>query len=98
PMVRDDLEVLVAEAHRLGFYTNLLTSGVGLTEGEVKISNRIRKKDLNGLALFGEDFPECKLCVVSTEPNKRVTNINDKEIIIYPYDVFLKDLWSGKIF
>jgi PqqA peptide cyclase len=32
PMVRDDLELLVAEAHRLGFYTNLLTSGVGLTE------------------------------------------------------------------
>jgi len=32
PMVREDLEVLVAEAHRLGFYTNLLTSGVGLTE------------------------------------------------------------------
>lgn len=32
PMLRDDLEVLVAEAHRLGFYTNLLTSGVGLTE------------------------------------------------------------------
>ncbi|AYH43471.1 pyrroloquinoline quinone biosynthesis protein PqqE [Azoarcus sp. DN11] len=31
PMLRDDLEVLVAEAHRLGFYTNLLTSGVGLT-------------------------------------------------------------------
>ncbi|MDH5205514.1 MAG: pyrroloquinoline quinone biosynthesis protein PqqE [Hylemonella sp.] len=32
PLLRDDLEVLVAEAHRLGFYTNLLTSGVGLTE------------------------------------------------------------------
>ncbi|WP_296449469.1 pyrroloquinoline quinone biosynthesis protein PqqE [Rhodoferax sp. UBA5149] len=32
PMLRDDLEVLVTEAHRLGFYTNLLTSGVGLTE------------------------------------------------------------------
>lgn len=32
PLVRDDLEVLVAEAHRLGYYTNLLTSGVGLTE------------------------------------------------------------------
>jgi pyrroloquinoline quinone biosynthesis protein E len=32
PMLRDDLEELVAEAHRLGFYTNLLTSGVGLTE------------------------------------------------------------------
>lgn len=32
PLLRDDLETLVAEAHRLGFYTNLLTSGVGLTE------------------------------------------------------------------
>lgn len=32
PLLRDDLEILVAEAHRLGFYTNVLTSGVGLTE------------------------------------------------------------------
>lgn len=35
PMVRDDLEILVAEAHRLGFYTNLLTSGVGLNERRI---------------------------------------------------------------
>ncbi|TMH60551.1 MAG: pyrroloquinoline quinone biosynthesis protein PqqE [Betaproteobacteria bacterium] len=32
PVVRDDLAVLVAEAHGLGFYTNLITSGVGLNE------------------------------------------------------------------
>jgi PqqA peptide cyclase len=32
PLVRDDLEVLVGEARKLGFYTNLITSGVGLTE------------------------------------------------------------------
>jgi pyrroloquinoline quinone biosynthesis protein E len=31
PLLRDDLEELIAEAHRLGYYTNLLTSGVGLT-------------------------------------------------------------------
>jgi pyrroloquinoline quinone biosynthesis protein E len=31
PLLRDDLELLVAEARRLGYYTNLLTSGVGLT-------------------------------------------------------------------
>lgn len=31
PLLRDDLEAIVAEAHALGFYTNLLTSGVGLT-------------------------------------------------------------------
>ena len=32
PMLRDDLEELVSEARNLGFYTNLLTSGVGLNE------------------------------------------------------------------
>lgn len=31
PLLRDDLETIVAEARRLGYYTNLLTSGVGLT-------------------------------------------------------------------
>ena len=36
PMLREDLEILVAEAHKLGFYTNLLTSGVGLTEARAK--------------------------------------------------------------
>jgi len=32
PLLRDDLEIIVAEARRLGYYSNLLTSGVGLTE------------------------------------------------------------------
>ncbi len=32
PLAREDLETVVAEAHRLGFYTNLITSGIGLTE------------------------------------------------------------------
>jgi len=35
PLLRDDLEMLVAEGHRLGFYTNLITSGVGLTEKRI---------------------------------------------------------------
>ena len=30
PMLRDDLEELVQEARQLGYYTNLLTSGIGL--------------------------------------------------------------------
>ena len=36
PLVRDDLETLVAEAHQLGFYTNLLTSGIGFTPERAK--------------------------------------------------------------
>jgi PqqA peptide cyclase len=31
PLLREDLETIVAQARRLGYYTNLLTSGVGLT-------------------------------------------------------------------
>jgi pyrroloquinoline quinone biosynthesis protein E len=32
PLLRDDLEELVGYANELGFYTNLITSGIGLTE------------------------------------------------------------------
>lgn len=35
PLLRDDLEELVAEARELGFYTNLITSGVGLNEKRI---------------------------------------------------------------
>ncbi|MDI5984806.1 pyrroloquinoline quinone biosynthesis protein PqqE [Halomonas sp. M4R5S39] len=36
PLVRQDLETLVAEAHRLGFYSNLITSGLGLDESRIE--------------------------------------------------------------
>ena len=36
PLVRKDLEELIAEARRLGYYTNLITSGVGMDENRVK--------------------------------------------------------------
>ena len=35
PLVREDLEVIVAEAHALGYYINLITSGVGLTRARI---------------------------------------------------------------
>ncbi|MGE6474087.1 pyrroloquinoline quinone biosynthesis protein PqqE [Psychrobacter sp. NPDC078631] len=35
PLVRQDLEELVAYAHNQGFYTNLITSGMGLTEARI---------------------------------------------------------------
>jgi PqqA peptide cyclase len=35
PLVREDLELIVAEAHALGFYINLITSGVGLTRARI---------------------------------------------------------------
>jgi pyrroloquinoline quinone biosynthesis protein E len=36
PLLRDDLEIVVAEAHRLGFYSNLITSGVGLDAKRIR--------------------------------------------------------------
>jgi len=35
PLQRNDLELLVAEAHKLGYYTNLITSGIGLNEQRI---------------------------------------------------------------
>ena len=35
PLMRDDLEVLVREARTLGYYSNLITSGVGLSEKRI---------------------------------------------------------------
>src|SRR4030095_720516 len=35
PLLRDDLEQIVSEAHVLGFYINLITSGVGLDESRI---------------------------------------------------------------
>ena len=36
PLVRQDLEQLIAEARRLGYYTNLITSAVGMDERRIK--------------------------------------------------------------
>ena len=35
PLVRDDLEIMVSEARKLGYYSNLITSGVGLNEKRI---------------------------------------------------------------
>src|SRR5690606_7342259 len=36
PLLRDGLEEITAEAHRLGYYINLITSGVGLSEARLQ--------------------------------------------------------------
>ncbi|NKB37044.1 MAG: pyrroloquinoline quinone biosynthesis protein PqqE [Gammaproteobacteria bacterium] len=41
PLVRQDLEELIAEARQLGFYTNLITSGVGMDETRIKAFKKV---------------------------------------------------------
>ncbi|MFC3110762.1 pyrroloquinoline quinone biosynthesis protein PqqE [Undibacterium arcticum] len=52
PLLRDDLEELVAEGHRLGYYTNLITSGVGLTETRIA---RMKQLGLDHIQLSFQD-------------------------------------------
>lgn len=48
PLVRSDLEVLVEEGRRLGYYTNLITSGVGMDAERVR---RLRDVGLDHIQL-----------------------------------------------
>ena len=52
PLLRDDLEELVQEARQLGFYTNLITSGVGLTEARAR---RLKDAGLDHVQLSFQD-------------------------------------------
>lgn len=48
PLLRKDLEILVGEAHGMGFYTNLITSGVGMDEARLA---RLREAGLDHIQL-----------------------------------------------
>lgn len=52
PLLRDDLEELVQEAHALGYYTNLITSGVGLTDAR---ATRLKAAGLDHVQLSFQD-------------------------------------------
>jgi PqqA peptide cyclase len=52
PLLRDDLETIVGEAHRLGFYINLITSGIGLSEARI---GALRRLGLDHIQLSFQD-------------------------------------------
>ena len=52
PLLRDDLEEIVREARALGYYTNLLTSGVGMTEARIAA---LKKAGLDHIQLSFQD-------------------------------------------
>lgn len=52
PLLRKDLEEIVAEAHRLGFYTNLITSGIGMDEARIK---RLKNAGLDHIQVSFQD-------------------------------------------
>jgi PqqA peptide cyclase len=58
PLMRDDVEIMAAEASKMGYYVNLITSGIGLTEqriaafkqgglGQIQLSFQDSTRELN---------------------------------------------------
>lgn len=71
PLLRHDLEILIAEARKLGYYTNLITSGANMNEDRIaafkaarldhiQISFQASSEDLNN-QLAGTDIFQHKL-------------------------------------
>lgn len=69
PLLRDDIEELVAEAGGLGYYSNLITSGVGLTE------KRIAEFKRGGL-----DHIQLSMHDITKEINNFITDTNTFEL------------------
>jgi pyrroloquinoline quinone biosynthesis protein E len=52
PLLRKDLEDIVAEARKLGFYTNLITSGIGMDEARIL---RLKRAGLDHIQVSFQD-------------------------------------------
>lgn len=63
PLLRDDIEDIVIEAKKLGYYSNLITSGVGLTE-----------KRIQALKDGGLDHIQLSMHDVTEDINNFITN------------------------
>lgn len=61
---------------------------------EVKAVGMAQEKHFKGLNRFSQNEKVEKKIIVSLDKEKRKVD----DIIIYPYDLFLNDLWLGKIF
>lgn len=65
---------------------------------EVKITTQVVKRDLKGILAFSEEHHPEKMLIVSQDPRPRKINIDENtEIDVLPWQVFLAQLWEGKI-
>lgn len=65
PLLRPDLEYLVAESRKLGYYTNLITSGIGLREDRIRT---LKEAGLDHIQLsFQAPFKELNDYLAGTE-------------------------------
>lgn len=61
---------------------------------EIKGSSRIDKRDLHSLEAFNEEYSSKRNILICNEKEKRVCG----RIEVLPWEIFLQELWQGKIF
>lgn len=64
---------------------------------EVKISSKIHNPELKGVKTFMKEFGIKRSYIVCMVDKKQRLEIGEGEIVIYPVQEFLQDLWAGKI-
>jgi pyrroloquinoline quinone biosynthesis protein E len=68
PLLRKDLEIIVGEARRLGYYTNLLTSGMGMDEGRI---SALKEAGLDHIQVsFQADDPDLNNRLAGTDSHR----------------------------
>lgn len=72
--------------------------GKAMAAIEVKISSIINLKEIKGIIEFSKEYKPNYSIVVSLESNKRIIKNGEQEILIYPVEEFLLDLWKGLLF
>lgn len=60
---------------------------------EIKGAGRVDKKDLNGITAFADEYSPKRAFVICNEKEKRLHG----KIEIFPWEIFLEQLWDGKI-
>ncbi|MCB0257479.1 MAG: pyrroloquinoline quinone biosynthesis protein PqqE, partial [Anaerolineae bacterium] len=73
PLLRKDLEEIVAEARRLGYYTNLLTSGMGMDEARIAA---LKEAGLDHIQVsFQADDPDLNNRLAGTDSFRHKTEV-----------------------
>lgn len=67
--------------------------GMGEIAIEIKGSSRIDRKDMTGLDAFAGEYAPKRCIIVCNEKEKRLYG----KIEIVPWEIFLRQLWDGKI-
>jgi predicted AAA+ superfamily ATPase len=61
---------------------------------EIKSSDEVQSHHTKGLKAFSEEFPNCRLILVSLDKYARLMN----NVEVYPALQFLSMLWDGDLF